>query len=453
MSKLMVSVSGIRGVVGETLTPENLVQFVAAYGQWLGGGPVVVGRDSRVTGEMVENIVVGSLQAVGCDVIKIGVVPTPTVQMAIEKLGATGGIAITASHNPIQWNALKLMNSEGMFLDAEEGKTVIELASGGTFAWKDWQGVGSVRTYDRAVRDHAEAILALPYIDVDAIRARHFKVAIDCVNGAGSTFLPDFLHTLGCEVVGLNTYPNGLFPHTPEPLPQNLTVLANTIRSNNLDIGFAVDPDSDRCAVFSETGSPLVEEYTLALAVNFILKRKKGPVVTNLSTTLAIEKIAERYAVPVVRTKVGEIHVAKKMKEVGAVIGGEGNGGVILPDVHLGRDAPVAIALTLQQLVEFGGTISELHKTLPQFKMVKKKIEIGATDPDRILLEIQKRHKDEDLNTEDGVKILGSDRWVHLRKSNTEPIIRIYAEAPTAAEAEKLADKMMQEIQSLSEEK
>ncbi len=449
MSKLMVSVSGIRGVVGETLTPENLVQFVAAFGQWLGGGTVVVGRDSRVTGEMVEHIVVGTLQAVGCDVIKIGVLPTPTVQMAIEKLGAAGGIAITASHNPIQWNALKLMNSEGMFLDAEQGQAVIELASKNKFSWKDWQGVGGVHNYDRAVADHMEAILALPYLNVEAIRARHFKVAIDCVNGAGSTFLPDFLHTLGCEIVGLNTYPNGLFPHTPEPLPQNLTVLSNTIRSNNLDIGFAVDPDSDRCAIFSENGDPLVEEYTLALAVNFILSRKKGPVVTNLSTTLAVEKIAERYGAPVFRTKVGEIHVAKKMKEVGAVIGGEGNGGVILPEVHLGRDAPVAIALTLQQLLEFGGPISELHRSLPQFKMVKKKIEIGSSDPDKILTEIQNRHKNENLNTEDGVKILGNDRWVHLRKSNTEPIIRIYAEAPTAEEAETLVDQLVQEIHEI----
>ncbi len=449
MSKLMVSVSGIRGVVGDTLTPENLVQFVAAYGQWLGGGPVVVGRDSRVTGEMVENVVVGTLQAVGCDVIKIGIVPTPTVQIAIEKLGTAGGIAVTASHNPIQWNALKLMNSTGMFLDAEQGEAVIELASQGKIAWKDWQGMGKVHVYDRAVADHAEAILALPYLDVEAIRSRRFRVAVDCVNGAGSTFLPDFLHKLGCEVVGLNTYPNGLFPHTPEPLPQNLTVLSKTIEANRLDIGFAVDPDSDRCAIFSEKGEPLVEEYTLALAVDFILSRKKGPVVTNLSTTLAIEKIAERYGVPVFRTKVGEIHVAKKMKEIGAVIGGEGNGGVILPDVHLGRDAPVAIALTLQHLLEFGGTISELHRRLPQFKMVKKKIEIGATDPDKILFEIQRLHKGENLNTEDGVKILGADRWVHLRKSNTEPIIRIYSEAPTAEEAEALAGEIERQIQTL----
>jgi len=447
MQKLMVSVSGIRGVVGENFNPDTIVKFVAAYGSWLGGGTVVVGRDSRVTGEMVENIVVGTLQSVGCDVIKIGIVPTPTVQMAIENLNAKGGIAITASHNPIQWNALKLMNNQGMFLDAEEGQEVIARSKEESFNWKTWEDAGNVYQYDRAIEDHMEAVLNLPYIDVSAIRQRKFKVAIDCVNGAGAVFLPVFLHALGCEIVGLNTAANGLFPHTPEPLPQNLTVLSNTIRANQLDIGFAVDPDSDRCAIFSETGDPLVEEYTLALAVNFILSKKKGPVVTNLSTTLAIDKLAERYGVRVYRTKVGEIHVAKKMKDVQAVIGGEGNGGVILPEVHLGRDAPVAIALTLQQLVEFGGTISELHGSLPQFKMVKKKIQIGGTNPDEILDKMKERHKDENLNTEDGLKIVGENRWVHLRKSNTEPIIRVYSEAPTAEEAEKLADGIIKEIQ------
>jgi len=445
----MVSVSGIRGVVGENFNPDTIIQFVAAYGSWLGGGPVVVGRDSRVTGEMVENLVVGTLQSVGCDVIKIGIVPTPTVQLAIENLKAKGGIAITASHNPIQWNALKLMNEQGMFLDAEEGQEVIARSKEGVFAWKTWQEVGKVYAYDRAIGDHMKAVLELPFIDVPAIRQRKFKVAIDCVNGAGAVFLPDFLHALGCEIVGLNTAPNGLFPHTPEPLPQNLTVLSNTIRANQLDIGFAVDPDSDRCAIFSETGDPLVEEYTLALAVNFILSKKRGPVVTNLSTTLAIDKLAEKYGVPVYRTKVGEIHVAKKMKEVQAVIGGEGNGGVILPEVHLGRDAPVAIALTLQQLVEFGGTISELHKSLPQFKMVKKKIQIGEMDPDEILNLMKERHKNENLNTEDGLKIISENRWVHLRKSNTEPIIRVYSEAPTAEEAETLADGIVEEIQAI----
>ncbi len=449
MSKLMVSVSGIRGIVGENFNPDTIEKFVAAYGFWLDGGSVVVGRDPRVTGEMVENIVVGTLQAVGCDVIKIGIVPTPTVQMAIEHLHARGGIAITASHNPIQWNALKLMNDQGMFLDAEEGGEVIAQSEENAFGWKTWEAVGNVYDYDRAVEDHMQAIFELPFIDVEAIRRRRFKVAIDCVNGAGAVFLPKFLYALGCEIVGLNTAPNGLFPHTPEPLPQNLTVLSNTIRANQLDIGFAVDPDSDRCAIFSETGDPLVEEYTLALAVNFILSKKKGPVVTNLSTTLAVDKIAETFGVPVYRTKVGEIHVAKKMKEVGAVIGGEGNGGVILPEVHLGRDAPVAIALTLQQLLEFGGSISELHKSLPQFKMTKKKIEIGQSNPDDILKKMKERHANDRINIEDGLKILFDDRWVHLRKSNTEPIIRVYSEAPTAEEAETLANEIIKEMRTL----
>ena len=272
--------------------------------------------------------------------------------------------------------------------------------------------------------------------------------ALPIFNGAGAVFLPRFLHDLGCEVVGLNTAPNGLFPHAPEPLPENLQVLSHLIQSNQLDVGFAVDPDSDRCAIFSETGKPLIEEYTLALAVNFILARKKGPVVTNLSTTLAIDKLAERYGVPVYRTKVGEIHVAKKMQEVGAVIGGEGNGGVILPDVHLGRDAPVAIALTLQQLVEYDGPISELHRSLPQFRMVKKRIEIGQEDPDAILQKMKSRHEKDHINTEDGLKILFENRWVHLRKSNTEPIIRVYAEAPTEEQAERLADDILNEIKN-----
>ncbi len=296
---------------------------------------------------------------------------------------------------------------------------------------------------EKAIEDHIKSVLELKFVDVDLIRSKKFKVALDTVNGAGGTTIPQLLETLGCEVVGLNLEPNGIFAHTPEPVPQNLTDLMEIVKSTNSDLGIAIDPDADRCALISEEGKPLSEEYTLALAVKLILPQRNGTVVTNLSTTLAVDKIAESYGAEVIRTAVGEINVAKKMKEITSTIGGEGNGGVILGDVHYGRDSLVAVALTLQHLAEFGGKISELHKSLPQFSICKKKIELGAINPDAVLEKIAELFKNETLDFTDGLKICRENSWVHLRKSNTEPIVRVITEAPTSEEAENLADEFV----------
>jgi len=448
MSQLMVSVSGIRGIVGETFTPPVIEKFVSAFGQAL-GKKIVVGRDTRVTGQMVEQFVIGTLNSIGCDVITVGICPTPTIQLAVENLHADGGIAITASHNPIEWNALKLIGADGLFLDEELGGEVVERAEKQNVKYENWQTIGKNENYPHAIEDHKKAIFSLPYIDQKAIQERKFRVAIDCVNGAGSVFFPKFLSELGCEVIELNTTPNGLFPHTPEPVPENLSDLINLVKENSVDIAFATDPDSDRLAILSEKGEPLVEEYTLALVVNFFLSKKKGKVVVNASTTRAIDDIVHSFGEDLIRTKVGEVHVAKRIREENAVIGGEGNGGVILPDIHLGRDAPIAAALTLQHLLEYGGPISQLRQSLPQYVIVKKKIEIGQTDPDQILEEIKKNHSNENLDLIDGVKINREKSWIQLRKSNTEPIIRVFAEAPTKAEAEAESITIFSEIEQI----
>lgn len=449
MSKLMISVSGIRGVVGEALTPEVVMKYAAAYGTFMGPGKVVVGSDTRVTGAMVKHAVIAGLQSVGCSVIDIGICPTPTVQMATEKLGESGGIIITASHNPVQWNALKLLSKDGLFLNADQGARVNELVASQEFNYVGWEKIGKYETYQQAIADHQQAVLGLPYLNLPMIQKRNLKVVVDCVNGAGSVMLPAYLREFGCEVVELNCTPDGIFPHTPEPVPENLIQLCEKVKAVSADVGFAVDPDSDRLAIVSDQGVPLGEEYTLALAINFLLTKKQGPVVLNASTSLASEDVAKKHGVSVIRTKVGEIHVAQKMSEVNSVIGGEGNGGVILPDVHLGRDAIVGIALILQTLTEFGGTISELKATLPQYVIVKKKIELGQAEPKEILDKLLEKHAGEPVDQIDGLKFLKPQAWVQVRASNTEPIMRIMAEATTQAAAEELAEKYIDEIKSL----
>ncbi len=450
MAKLMVSISGIRGVVGDGLTPELILRYAQAFGVYLGGGKVVVGRDSRITGPMVKHAVLSGLMAVGCDVIDIGVCPTPTVEMAVEHFNARGGIAITASHNPIEWNALKLIDSSGMFLDEIQGGKVIQLANAGQFQFVPWDRIGKTELNNTAIAHHIDSILRLNLISPEKIAARKFKVVVDCVNGAGGTILPQLFQRLGCEVVFINEEPTGLFPRPPEPLPENLKELCQAVKGNGADLGFAVDPDVDRLAIIDENGNPLGEEYTLALAVNFVLQKRHGPVAVNVSVTQAIDEIAAKYGVPVFRTKVGEIHVAKKMKEVKAVIGGEGNGGVILPELHLGRDAPVGIALTLQHLAEFGGTIGELQRSLPQYAIAKNRIEVGDTNIAQVLEAITEKYRDHRLDMTDGLKILWPDHWVQIRPSNTEPIIRIYSEARTMDQANALAYQFVEEIKRLA---
>ncbi len=447
---VMISVSGIRGIVGDGLTPELLVRYTAAAGTLYGPGKVMVGRDSRVTGEMVRGAVFSALMSVGCDPVDLGIVPTPTVQLATERHGAAGGIVITASHNPAEWNALKLLDKTGMFLDEEQGLEIKRIAESGAFAYKPWDKVGQASSRTDAVQDHIEAVLAIPFIDVGLIRKRKFKAAFDSVNGAGGVILPDLLSAFGCEIAALNAEPHGRFSHTPEPLAQNLTGLSDFVRSTKSDVGFAVDPDVDRCAIVSERGEFIGEEYTVTLASRFVLTKKRGTVVVNVSTTRAVDDVAARAGVPVVRTKVGEIHVAKKMKEIGAAVGGEGNGGVILPEVHLGRDAPVAVALTLQAMAESGKTVSGLREELPRYFMAKKKLEIGSADPDNLLKKLGEKYASETCNWMDGLKIERPDSWIQIRKSNTEPIIRIMTEAKTAEEAGRLADGFVREVEALA---
>ena len=445
----MISVSGIRGIVGEGLSPDLLVNFSAAVGTFYGPGKVMVGRDSRVTGEMVKHAVFSGLMSVGCDPVDLGVVPTPTVQLAVQDSDAVGGIVVTASHNPIEWNALKLLSPEGLFLDEAEGAEVKKMAEARSFPYVLWDKIGHVSEQFHAIDDHIRAVLEIPFVEVEKIRKRKFRVAYDCVNGAGGTILPKLLDELGCECFPLNQEPNGRFAHTPEPVPANLGDLSRRVLQSGADIGFAVDPDVDRLAIVAETGEPIGEEYTVTLAVWFVLSRKAGNVVVNVSTTRAVDDVAKQFGADVIRTPVGEIHVAKKMKEVGAVIGGEGNGGVILPGVHLGRDAPVGIALTLQHLLEWCGAASALWKSMPQYAITKNKIEIGTSDPDRIVERILYNHRHENMNRIDGLKIERPDSWVQIRKSNTEPIIRVMSEARTARESEELCHAFLREIKEM----
>jgi phosphomannomutase len=446
---VMIGVSGIRGIVGEGLSPQLITDFSAAVGTFYGAGRVIVGRDSRKTGEMVKSAVFAGLLSVGCSPVDLGVCPTPTVQLRVQNSDAVGGIVITASHNPVEWNALKLLTNEGLFLDSDEGARVQQIVNKKQFHFVSWDDVGPTEIYEHAIQDHINAVLGLSFLDVPNIQKRAFRVAFDCVNGAGGTILPDLFKALGCELFPLNQEPHGRFAHTPEPVPENITDLCRQVHTHHADIGFAVDPDVDRLAIVAETGDPLGEEYTIVLAAKYLLSQKKGKVVVNVSTTRAIDDVARESGAEVIRTSVGEIHVAKKMKEVHAVVGGEGNGGVLLPEAHLGRDAPVAIALTLQHLLESRMKLSELWGRLPQYRMTKKKIAIGSADPDAILHAVRKRYNGEKLVLIDGVKIERPDSWIHIRKSNTEPIIRIIAEAPSEKASELLCTTFVKQIQDI----
>jgi phosphomannomutase len=449
VAALMVSISGIRGIVGESLTPQVIQKYTLAFGTHLNHQKVIVGGDSRTSGTYIRNLVKGCLEATGCDVIDIGIVPTPTVQMEILHHQAAGGVAITASHNPPEWNGLKFMDANGRFLNPAKAEQIYRAADEGQVVYQSWTKIGKEWVDPDANHRHIEAILRLPFVEVNKIRKRKFKVIVDCVNGAGGLIIPDLLTELGCEIQVLNGEANGHFAHTPEPLPENLGELCSQVKKIKADIGFAVDPDVDRCAIIDNTGSPIGEEYTLALAVKFILMKKLGPVVVNMSSSRASEDITRYYNCRFIRTRVGEINVAEEMAREEAVIGGEGNGGVILPDLHLGRDAPLAMVLTLQFLLESGKTMRDLFLSLPQYKIVKAKINIEGLDPDNLLEKITLAHEDQPINNLDGIKIDTDNTWVHLRKSNTEPIIRIMAEAPTEKEAQQLVDQYLKEIKGL----
>ena len=449
MPTLMVSISGIRGIIGDGLDPAVLVKYTSAYADFCGRGKIVLGRDGRITGEMVSNIVIGTLLAKGNDVIDIGICPTPTVLFNVKKLKAVGGIQLSASHNPNQWNALKLLNRNGEFMSPEENIEMLKKLEDADKHFVEWNRLGKTTKYEEGLDDHIEAVLKLDYINVAKIRKRKFKVLLDCVNGAGTYSMPKLLKKLGCEIVEMNCEKSGIFPRLPEPIPENLTATMQAVKKHKVDIGIVVDPDVDRLVLITEKGEPFGEENTITQAVKFFLSKKKGNVVVNLSTTRAVDDAADEFGCKVFRSPVGEANVVKKMKEVKAVIGGEGSGGVIVPKVLFGRDALTGTVIMLQHLLEFGGKMSELKKSLPQYFIVKKKIELGTINPGTVIDTLAKRYSTEKINIEDGLRIDFPDHWVHFRKSNTEPIVRCYVEAKTKEDAESLAEKYVREISPL----
>ncbi|MEO7713454.1 MAG: phosphoglucosamine mutase [Gemmatimonadaceae bacterium] len=438
---LMVSVSGIRGRVGEALTPEVVARYAAAFGAWSiargSSRQIVVGRDSRVSGPMFHRIVVGTLQLVGCDVIDIGLTTTPGCQLAVEHHHAAGGLMLSASHNPIEWNALKLIGASGLFLEAAEGMAMRALVEAGT-PHATWDRIGAVIQDDGVAARHVESVLAIPYIDAAGIRARRFKVALDCVRGAGATVMPLLLERLGCEVVAINMEPDGRFPREPEPIPANLGELERLVKESGADVGFAVDPDVDRLALVADGGHAIGEDYTLALAARVVLRHRRGPLVTNLSTSLVVEDAARAAGVEAVRAPVGEVNVAVRMRTLSAPIGGEGNGGVILPEVHLGRDAPIGAALVLQLLLEERRSLSAIVGALPRYVIVKDKMPRPNASLDAVYLALKSEFPDATADGQDGLRLAWSDRWVHVRPSGTEPIVRVIAEAPDEASAREL---------------
>jgi phosphomannomutase len=446
MSVLMRSVSGIRGIVGDSLTPPVILNYLNGFLQVTGASRVVVGRDTRSTGKMIEDLVVQGCMASGVEAVILGVASTPTVEMMVPHLKADAGVIITASHNPIEWNALKFLDREGVFLNETQIKRLFKIVDNQDFKWADYQNLVPPVTAKSGDSLHIDSILKLPYLNLKKIRRKKFKVAFDAVNGAGSSIVPQLLDRLGCRVIAINTDPNGRFPHGPEPVPQNLKRLCQVVKEKGCNVGFATDPDADRCAIISEEGIAIGEEYTLALAVKLILAHKKGPVTINLSTSRMNEDIASLYGVKIKRAKVGEINVATMMKNNKSVIGGEGNGGVILPDLHYGRDGVLAVALVLQLMAQEGKSISELSAEFPKYHIEKQKVEVAGKSMSLIFGRLLAKFINVKRDEIDGMRLVWDNKWVHVRASNTEPIIRIIAEAPTAKEARELCRQIKTEI-------
>ena len=436
MSKLMIGISGVRGVVGDNLTPELLVNLGQAFGTWIESGTVVVGRDTRASGDMVKHAVFSGLLSAGCRIIDVGVCGTPSAAMMINRLGADGGIVISASHNTIEWNALKFFRSDGVYLNQEQGRQLLDIYYGGDAVKVGYERLHAVELDNSAVENHLEKVMTL--VDVQALRKRKFRVAIDCCNGAGSLLALRFLEEVGCEVASIYCDMNGVFYRNPEPTRTHVVNLLDTVKRHDADIGFAQDADADRIAVISETGNYIGEEYSLCLAAKYRLSQKKGPVVTNLSTTRMLDDVAAEYGCEVLRTPVGEVNVAEAMLDTDAVIGGEGNGGVIDPRVHYGRDALTGMAILLQLLLETGKTVNELVAEIPTYSMSKQKVMISKRGVAAVLKHIAEEKADR-VDVRDGVKLDFADGWVHIRPSNTEPIVRVYAEARTSERADELA--------------
>lgn len=457
---LIKSISGIRGTIGgnigENLTPIDIVKFTSAFvtlTKQKKSNPLtfIVGRDARVSGEMVNQLVCATLQSMGVNVIDLGLSTTPTVEMAVIQQKADGGIILTASHNPMQWNALKLINEMGEFISGTEGKQLLQLAEREDFVYNSVKELGTYTAYNKAIDDHIDAILKLDLVDVKAIKNAHFSVVIDAVNSTGGIALPKLLDKLGVKNVHvLYGEPNGIFPHNPEPLPEHLTEISEVMRKGDYHVGFVVDPDVDRLALVMENGEMFGEEYTLVAVADYVLQNKKGNTVSNLSSSRALRDISEKYGVTYQASAVGEVNVVEKMKEINAVIGGEGNGGIILPELHYGRDSLVGIALFLTYMAKSKKSCSEIRSTYPEYYISKNKIELSPEmDIPSILKGIAEKYSQHQVNNIDGVKIDFPDNWVHLRASNTEPIIRIYAEAFTMGVADNLAKKIMGDIAEL----
>lgn len=459
---LIKSISGIRGTIGgkpgENLTPIDAVKFASAYGTWLINAgktkKVVIGRDARLSGKMISDLVCSALIGLGIDVVDLGLSTTPTVEIAVPLENAGGGIILTASHNPAQWNALKLLNEKGEFISGAEGEALLEIAENEAFDFIDVHHLGKVTNDDSYIQQHIDLILKLDLVDVEAIKAKKFKVVVDAVNSSGGIAVPALLKQLGVEVEKLYCEPTGKFPHNPEPLPEHLTEISSILKKGNYDLGIVVDPDVDRLAFVCEDGELFGEEYTLVAIADYVLKHTPSATVSNLSSTRALRDVTQKAGQVYEPSAVGEVNVVTKMKALGAKIGGEGNGGIIYPELHFGRDSLVGIALFLTHLAKEDKTVSQLRATYPSYYMSKNKIELTPEiDVDEVLVQIQKKYKNEDINIVDGVKIDFENQWVHLRKSNTEPIIRIYAESDSVATADYLAQKIIQDIKEIITEK
>ncbi|WP_224999282.1 phosphoglucosamine mutase [Cesiribacter sp. SM1] len=457
---LIKSISGIRGTIGgqsgEALTPIDVVTFAAAFGSWIkdksGNSKIVIGRDARPSGDMVSKLVSATLQGLGISVVDLGLSTTPTVEMAVTAEGAGGGIIITASHNPVQWNALKLLNGKGEFISAKDGEEVLKIAEDRSFTFAEVKKLGDYELNEQYLDEHINKILALPLVDVEAIKKKNFSVVVDAVNSSGGIAVPKLLKALGVkQVKQLFCEPNGQFPHNPEPLPEHLGDICREIKNGKYHLGIVVDPDVDRLALISDDGEPFGEEYTLVAVADYVLEQQGGGnTVSNLSSSRALRDVTEKHKGSYAAAAVGEVNVVDKMKETGAVIGGEGNGGIIYPELHYGRDALVGIALFLSHLAKWGKSAAMLRTKYPNYHISKNKIELTPDiDVDRVLQEIQQRYSKHDINTIDGVKIDFENEWVHLRKSNTEPIIRIYSESASQATAEHLSKKIISDIKEV----
>lgn len=456
---LIKSISGIRGTIGgvpgKSLTPIDVVKFTTAYGAWVANQgdskKIIIGRDGRISGGMVRDLVAATLQGIGCEVIDLGHSTTPTVEMAVKMEQAAGGIILTASHNPKQWNALKLLNKDGEFLSAADGQWILDYAEKNDHAYAEIDNIGSVTTNDTYIQKHVEEILKHPLVDVNAIKAQNYKVVVDAVNSTGAISVPPLLKAIGVnDVIVINEEVTGHFAHNPEPLPENLVELCEAVTNNNATMGIAVDPDVDRLCFVCEDGSLFGEEYTLVAVADYILSNKKGNTVSNLSSTRALKDVTVKHGGQYFPSAVGEVNVVKKMKEVNAVIGGEGNGGIIVPELHYGRDALIGIALFLTHLAKTGKTVKELRNTYPNYFISKNKIELSEDiDVKSIFEKIKTKYAVYPINTEDGLRIDFESNWVHLRTSNTEPIIRIYSESETEATANELAQRIISDIKEM----